>query len=280
MKTNAPASSPDLSPRPGSGQAIPTITVICDRCRAEGQAGGDGFAQIADILDFEPVPRRRNVNAWTPEHQRAFIAALAMTGSSWLAAKKVRRHHYGAERLREAAGGKGFRQAWDAALDIAKDRELARLQADLHGLAEESEQAPDARGEANPIAARDTWDEFDDDGDAGHRQYLEAQERIRERLLRARRLYLSVICHDAEMRAAWELLVGPVDWDKAEKLEPQDNEPFPVMMRKPDMLLTVEGGMLHDYVGAGRDFYAELLQALEEHRARGEGKGDAEGEEE
>jgi len=57
------------------------IPVICDRCRAEGHAGEDPFAAIADLLEFEPVKRRAHVNNWTAEHQRALIAALATTGS-------------------------------------------------------------------------------------------------------------------------------------------------------------------------------------------------------
>ena len=32
----------------------PPLYVICDRCRAEGQAGEDPFG---DPLDFAPVPR-------------------------------------------------------------------------------------------------------------------------------------------------------------------------------------------------------------------------------
>jgi hypothetical protein len=254
--------------------AIPTVPVICDQCRAEGEASGDGFEQVADILDFEPVPRRRHVNGWTPEHQRAFIAVLAMTGSSWLAAKKVRRHHFGAEKLRDAPGGKGFRQAWDAAIEIARDRELARLRSDMAGLSAASvEEAREAAADAEE-RDRGGWDE--DYDDSGHREYLEGQERIRDRLLRARRLLLWTICRDEAMRSAWETLAGPVDWDKAEKMEPQDNEPFPVMMRKADMLLTVEGGMLHDVVGAGRNFGAELLQAAAEYRETGRMPGEGE----
>jgi hypothetical protein len=38
--------------------------------------------EIAALLDFEPVPRKRMVeNGWTPELQREFIARLAVRGS-------------------------------------------------------------------------------------------------------------------------------------------------------------------------------------------------------
>ena len=99
----------ELEPAPDL--AIPTIPVICDRCRAEGSAGGDGFADIRDLLAFDPVPRRVHVNNWTAEHQRAFIAALAITGSPRQAARAIGRHAFGAEQLRTAKGGRSFAQA-------------------------------------------------------------------------------------------------------------------------------------------------------------------------
>jgi hypothetical protein len=85
-------------------QPIPTVPVICDACRAHGTAGEGGFAGIADILNFEPVPRRTQVNNWTPELQRAFVAALAITGSERRAGKAIGRHEYGAQKLRKARG--------------------------------------------------------------------------------------------------------------------------------------------------------------------------------
>ena len=63
--------------------------VLCDRCRAEGLAGEAEFAELADLgdlLDFEPVPRRKRANGWDAEVQRAFIVALAVTGSDRQAA--------------------------------------------------------------------------------------------------------------------------------------------------------------------------------------------------
>src|SRR4051794_10982663 len=84
----------------------PPMPVICDACRAQGSAGEEGFAEITDILNFEPVPRRTQVNNWTAELQRAFIAALALTGSARRAGKAIGRHEYGAEKLRKARGGK------------------------------------------------------------------------------------------------------------------------------------------------------------------------------
>ena len=236
--------------------AIPTIPVICDSCRAQGSAGEEGFSQIADILNFEPVPRRTQVNNWTAELQRAFIAALAVTGSARRAGKAIGRHEYGAEKLRKARGGKGFSDAWDAALEIYRERELARLadqMGELKNISIEQAQRMDLKP-----------GERDENEEAS--EYEEAQARIRDRLLRARRLYLLSICNNAEKREAWETLVGPVEWEKAARLEPQANEPYQIRMPEPDMLLTAEGGCLPDVVGCGRDRGAEFMEAMDEIR--------------
>src|SRR3990170_5398343 len=145
----------------------PLIPVICDRCRLEGSAGGDGFADIRDLLAFEPVQRRAHVNNWTAEHQRAFIAALAITGSPRAAARAIGRHAFGAEQLRTAKGGRSFADAWDAALELARERELARMHENLHALAAQTAQSAPMRQDM-------------DDGtdDADRRDYVEGMLRI------------------------------------------------------------------------------------------------------
>ncbi|MEO5612627.1 MAG: hypothetical protein ABIT68_07705 [Sphingomicrobium sp.] len=70
------------------------IPVICDLCRAAGEAGEQPFADLAGLLSFAPVPRRPHANGWTPEHQRAFIAALAATGSPARAARALGKHAF------------------------------------------------------------------------------------------------------------------------------------------------------------------------------------------
>ncbi|MBA3576922.1 MAG: hypothetical protein H0W39_04820 [Sphingomonas sp.] len=235
---------------------MPAIPVICDACRAQGSAGEEGFSGIADILNFEPVPRRTQVNNWTAELQRAFIAALAITGSARRAGKAIGRHEYGAEKLRKARGGKSFSDAWDAALDIYREREMVRLGDQMGELANAT-----AQSVQNMDRGADERDEDD------LRSEVEAaQKRCRERLLRARRLYLFTLCHDERKQAAWETLVGPVDWEKAVKIQPQDNEPYEVYMAEGDMLLTVEGGCVPELVGAGRDRGVEFMDALDEVR--------------
>ena len=123
MRTSELNPNPDLS--------IPALPVVCERCKAEGAAGDDAFAGIPDILAFDPVPRRARADGWRPEHQRAFIAALAITGSPRAAARVIGKHEFGAQSLRKARGGKSFAEAWDAAIDLAREREFARLRENL-----------------------------------------------------------------------------------------------------------------------------------------------------
>ena len=67
---------------------------------------------------FTPVPRRcRRHDGWTAERQRAFIDALADTGSVRSAATAVNMAPEGAYALRRAPGAASFREAWAAALD-------------------------------------------------------------------------------------------------------------------------------------------------------------------
>ena len=257
------------------------IPVICELCRAEGQAGADPFAHLADLLSFTPVPRRAHANGWSPELQRAFVAALVVTGSPARAARAIGRHAFGAQQLRKARGGASFAAAWDAALDLARERELAGLREGLTELAAENEEQRHARrsallrlpspsGEGPGVGAMldDRVTNRPDDpetAEARAREVDDARTRMRDRMMRARRLYLSAICDDPAARAAWEVLVGPADWDKARCFAPQPDEPADgehVSMRRPDMLLTAEAGLIPDVVG-GPDALASIREALE-----------------
>lgn len=92
-----------------------------------------------DLPDFDPVPRQRNRHdGWTPERQKAFIEALADTGSVRRAANMVNMSQANAYALRRAAGAEGFRRAWDAALDFG----LARLKDEAFTRAIEGELIP------------------------------------------------------------------------------------------------------------------------------------------
>ncbi len=76
----------------------------------------------APIPDFEPVPRRYRHDGWTAERQRAFIDALAETGSVSHAASAINMSPEGAYYLRRQPGAEGFRAAWAAALDFGVQR--------------------------------------------------------------------------------------------------------------------------------------------------------------
>ena len=95
--------------------------VICDRCRAEGLSGLGSFSAMKPLLDFKPVPRRYRHDGWTPKRQRAFIAALAETGSVSQAAEAINMTPEGAYYLRRQPGSEEFRAAWEATLDHGAD---------------------------------------------------------------------------------------------------------------------------------------------------------------
>ena len=97
-----------------------TIPVICDRCRHTGIAGEADFSHLGDLLEFEPVPRQKRVDGWSPEKQRAFIAALSATGSKRQAALAVGMAPYGVDQLLKSDGSAGFKAAFDRAMLIAK----------------------------------------------------------------------------------------------------------------------------------------------------------------
>ncbi|ONF96983.1 hypothetical protein [Sphingomonas jeddahensis] len=89
-------------------------------------------APSADPLAFTPVPRKYRYDGWTAERQRAFIAALAETGSVTAAARRINMRTVGAYYLRRQPGADSFRAAWEAALasgvqrltDIAFERAI------------------------------------------------------------------------------------------------------------------------------------------------------------
>lgn len=84
------------------------------------------------LPDFAPVPRKYRHDGWTPERQKAFIEALADTGSVSRAAAMVNMSSEGAYALRRHQDAEGFRRAWEAALDYG----VARMTCWLAALAE------------------------------------------------------------------------------------------------------------------------------------------------
>ena len=99
-----------------------------------------------DPADYHwlPVPRVRRHDGWEPHRQRAFVEALADTGSVTEAARQVGVSVQSCYRLRRAPDAAGFAGAWDAAIaeagkrlaDIAMDRAVNGVEQphfDRHG---------------------------------------------------------------------------------------------------------------------------------------------------
>ena len=78
--------------------------------------------QRPPLPDFAPVPRKYRHDGWTPERQKAFIEALADTGSVQIACRMVNMTTVGAYYLRRQPGAEAFRRAWEAALDFGVQR--------------------------------------------------------------------------------------------------------------------------------------------------------------
>lgn len=98
-----------------------SIPVICDRCRSTGASGEGDFSHLGDLLEFTPVPRKKErVDGWNAERQRAFIAALSATGSKRRAAQSIGMATYGVDQLLKAQGNEGFVAAFDKAMLIAR----------------------------------------------------------------------------------------------------------------------------------------------------------------
>lgn len=237
--------------------------------------------EILALLDFEPVPRKREVEgAWTPELQREFIVRLAVTGSPGRAAEEMGKTETGVRKLYRSPEAASFRAAWHAAVALAKRRKAERAamaQAVVPGSRPPSldhrrkypHPGPLPRaGEGQPGQVMNEYGEWEDE-DSYARRAEEAQDNICSKLVRARRLYLMSISNQPVKRAAFEILTElPVDWELAEKLEPQPFEPWTrTNQREPDMVLTAESGWSFGEIGYGPDKKRQLRQAIEDYRA-------------
>lgn len=90
---------------------------------------------VGSLPAFTPVPRKRERHdGWTPERQRAFVAALADTGCVSIACRMVNMSQPSHYHLRRQPGAESFRAAADAAhtlgLQVVKDEAFDRA---LHG---------------------------------------------------------------------------------------------------------------------------------------------------
>jgi hypothetical protein len=234
-------------------------------------------AEIAALLQFKPVPRAfKKEKAWTAPLQRLFIADLARHGSPNKACQALGKYRSGVDKLYKSADGASFRAAWDGAIALAEQRLADQALADNAGLADlrapfvdqrrPAHSQPSAPDQGDEGQVRNEYDEWEDEGSV-QRRFEEARDSITNKLLRARRLYLQEICGSPGKRAAFEMLtLLPIDWDRAERLEPQPDEPYhDGRMRKPDLMLTAENGWMGEMVH-GPDKKAQLRRDMDVYR--------------
>jgi hypothetical protein len=232
------------------------------------------------------VPRKIEVEGgWSPGKQRELIARLAFHGSANKACTEMGMHRTGLTKLQNSPGAKSFRDAWDGAVALARRRRAERAAAESvkprtklptidHRFRHPHPDPLPHAGEGGGAAAEgggqvlNEYGEWEDEG-SFHQRVDEARDSICSKLLRARRLYLMSICKSPGKRAAFEILTElPIDWDRAERLEPQEFEPWVrTNQRQPDMILTAESGWSAGEFGYGPDRKAELRRAIDEHRA-------------
>jgi len=80
-------------------------------------------AMLEGAPDFAPAPRgAARYDGWTPDRQRAFVRALAETGSVSRACAWVGMSNVGAYLLRKTPGAEAFARAWDEALAVGTER--------------------------------------------------------------------------------------------------------------------------------------------------------------
>ena len=104
------------------------LPVICDNCAARGRVGDHLFARFNGLLEFEPVPRKKErADGWTAEVQLYYLAALALTGSDRQAAHAVGKAQFGVTQLKTAEGNESFMAARARALAFYEEERGRRL---------------------------------------------------------------------------------------------------------------------------------------------------------
>ncbi|HMO74129.1 MAG TPA: hypothetical protein PKD48_02205 [Sphingopyxis sp.] len=84
----------------------------------------DAHGHDPAAYDWVPVLKKRRKDGWSPDKQRAFIEALADSGSVVTAAQSVGMSESSAYRLRRSPGAEAFDRAWSAAIDAASKKLL------------------------------------------------------------------------------------------------------------------------------------------------------------
>lgn len=230
--------------------------------------------EIAPLLTFTPVVRKvRRPDGWTEELQRELIARIAATGTVQSAVWQMGKHATGAEALYKTPGADSFRKCWDAAIIIGRRRNGLDSQPPfagaVPGITRRGKAALLASAGPLPGQVRNEHGEWEDES-SYLRRGEEAKESIATKLLRIRRIYLAEISACPGKRAAFEILTQlPIDWDKAQRLEPQDDEPYRTSnQRQPDMVLMAESGWSFGSAGYGPDRMGELYSEVDRIRAK------------
>ncbi|WP_338426410.1 hypothetical protein [Sphingopyxis kveilinensis] len=84
----------------------------------------DAHGHDPAAYDWVPVLKKPRKDGWSPAKQRAFIEALADTGSVVTAAQRVGMSESSAYRLRRSPDAAAFDRAWSAAIDTASKKLL------------------------------------------------------------------------------------------------------------------------------------------------------------
>ena len=110
---------------------------MTDSPETQTQTETETDPEIAELLKFEPVPRRfkRGDDGWTAPLQRAFIRHLAQHGSPGKACEALGKHRSGIDKVYKAPGAESFRDAWAKAVELAEARAAERIEAEAAALA-------------------------------------------------------------------------------------------------------------------------------------------------
>ena len=218
--------------------------------------------EIAALLGFEPVPIRKKVNGWDTEAQRAFVALLAMTGSKLRAARAIGRKTAGIDRVLKKPEAASFAAAVDGAIALAARRNGRAL---AKGVAAAHKAEPTVQASGQVLNEIGEWED-----EASYlRRAEEAKDSIGKKLLRIRRLFLQDISACPGKRAAFEILTElPIDWEIAERGEPQPDEPYrSTNQREPEMVLMAESGWSAGDIGYGPNRKTQARRDIDDYRA-------------
>ncbi|PZQ21304.1 MAG: hypothetical protein DI569_12365 [Sphingopyxis macrogoltabida] len=91
---------------------------------AEPAPALDAHGHDPAAYDWVPVLKKRRKDGWSPAKQRAFVEALADSGSVVTAAQRVGMSESSAYRLRRSPGAEAFDRAWGAAIETASKKLL------------------------------------------------------------------------------------------------------------------------------------------------------------